>query len=139
VFHGFTSSLAGDLLTTELSVATVSQRSQQPPIRNGLSAYLHACGISLHSTRADWLVFRFSRCSLCTYPTENAVPLLMWVTWSQVFYCNCTILLAPLIPAALLLLRDIIAVTDSTHPSVACVIVALMSSLATFSSVLVSQ
>jgi hypothetical protein len=69
----------------------------------------------------------------------------MWVTWSQVFYCSGTVRLAPPLPAALLLLRDVIAVADLTRSSVACVIVTLIICLlcrnivTALSSVLVSQ
>jgi hypothetical protein len=123
-----------------LSVSTVSQ---QPQTRIGLSACLR--DLSRLSTRSDWLAFRFFRRSFCTDATENTVPLLMWVTWSQVFYCSGTVRLAPPLPTALLLLRDAITVGDVTCSTVVCVFVRLMSCLlcrnvvTTLSQVLVSQ
>jgi hypothetical protein len=51
-------------------------------------------------------------------PTENTVPLLMWVTWYHMFHCKSNVCLVPdrtarLLPAALLLLRDVTAVAKT--------------------------
>jgi hypothetical protein len=51
-------------------------------------------------------------------PTENTVPLLIWVTWYHVFHCNGTICLtldrmAMLHPTALLLLHDVTAIVET--------------------------
>jgi hypothetical protein len=52
--------------------------------------------------------------SLGTDPTENTVPLLMWVAWYHVLHCSGTVHVMPdrvttPFPAALLLLRDVTA------------------------------
>jgi hypothetical protein len=92
--------------------------SQHPQTRTSLSA----CRISRLSTRS---VFRFSRYSLCTNATENAIPLVMKVTWCDMFHCTGTVRLAPdcvatPLPTALLFLHGVTVVAEtvclpSTH------------------------
>jgi hypothetical protein len=61
---------------------------------------------------------RRSRYRLCTDPTENTVPLLMWVRCYYVFRCSGSSCLAPdsvatPLPAVLLSLRDVPAVAET--------------------------
>jgi hypothetical protein len=67
--------------------------------------------LSLDSQLTNSLVFEFSRHTHCTDPTENIVPLLIWVMYS-VFHCSGTVCLvldcvATLLPTVLLLLHHV--------------------------------
>jgi hypothetical protein len=81
---------------------------------NNLKLWLGVCLQTLPRllTGTDSAVFQFTRHSLCMDPTENIVPLLMWVTWCHLFHCSVTVHLAPdcegtLLPTAFVMLHDI--------------------------------
>jgi hypothetical protein len=63
-------------------------------------------------------------------PTENTIPLLIWVTWYHMFHCSVTVFLAldrmaTLLPAALLLLCDITAVMETMYLPSYCLAMAI--------------
>jgi hypothetical protein len=103
----FTSFMAGDCLTNNLVLLCNDSHqwgllcfpclhqggvSQQPQTQSGLSA----CRLFPDFPRLNWwLLFQFSRYSLCKDPTENTISLLMWVMWYHVFHCSSTVCPVP--------------------------------------------
>jgi hypothetical protein len=92
--------------------------SQQPQTQTDLTG----CRLCLESRLKFGLscfVFWFSRYSLCMDPTENIIPLLIWVGWYHVFYCSGTVCLAldcvaTLLPCSSpLLLHDVNGVVET--------------------------
>jgi hypothetical protein len=116
--HGFLSSLAVAYLTVALELASNCKTLN--------SAQLHST--SSRSTPLHWLSSTWSVMwySLGADPTENTIPLLMWVAWYHMFHCRDTVRLLPdrlatRLPAALLMVHVISM--DVTCSSIACAII----------------
>jgi hypothetical protein len=120
-----------------LSLLCVHQLSrngfQQCPLFPCSRSYRLATVLQLSNLNSTRLHSRNSTRSVEWYslradPTENTVPLLMWVALYHVFHYSGIVgplpdRVATPLPSALLLLRDVTADVDMTCSSVACAII----------------